>query len=65
MKYEAIRRYSTQFDVKKMCEVLGVKRGSYYRWVKSQENKELRLLDEKKEIEMIEEVIESSDRIWG
>lgn len=65
MKYEAIRRYSTRFDVKKMCEVLGVKRSSYYKWLKSRMNQEKRELDEKKEIEMIEEVFESSDRIWG
>lgn len=65
MKYEAIRSNSPRFDVKKMCDVLGVKRGSYYRWLKSQKNKEQRDLDEKKEIKMIEEVFESSDRIWG
>ena len=65
MKYEAIRSNSTRFDVKKMCDVLGVKRGSYYRWLKSQKNREQRAQDEKKEIEMIEEVFESSDRIWG
>lgn len=59
------RRYSTRFDVKKMCEVLGVKRGSYYRWLKSRINQEKKEQDEKKEIEMIEEVFESSDRIWG
>lgn len=63
MKYEAIRSNSPRFDVKKMCDVLGVKRGSYYRWLKSQKNKAQRDLDEKKEIKMIEEVFESSDRI--
>ena len=65
MKYEAIRRNSTRFDVKKMCDVLRVKRGSYYKWLKSQINREQRELEEKKEIEMIESVFESSDRIWG
>ena len=65
MKYEAIRRNSTRFDVKKMCDVLRVKRGSYYKWLKSQMNREQRELDEKKEIEMIESVFESSDLIWG
>ena len=65
MKYDAIRSNSTRFDVKKMCDVLGVKRGSYYRWLKSRKNREKRDLEEKKEIEMIEEVFESGDRIWG
>ena len=65
MKYEAIRCNNTRFDVKKMCEVLGVKRGSYYRWLKGQKNREQRAKDEKQEIEKIEEIFEMSDRIWG
>ncbi len=65
MKYEAIMRFNTRFDVKKMCEVLGVRRSSYYRWMRAQQNRERREQDEKKEIQMIEEVFESSDRIWG
>ena len=65
MKYEAMRRFSTRFYVKKMCEVLGVKRSSYYRWQKSQKNRDKKILEEKKDIEQIEEIFESSDRIWG
>lgn len=65
MKYEAIMRFNTRFDVKRMCEVLGVRRSSYYRWMKTQQNRRIREQDEKKEIQIIEEVFESSDRIWG
>lgn len=65
MKFEAIKRYSTLFDVKRMCDVLGVRRSSYYNWLKGQERREERILSEKKEIRQIEEVFEASDRIWG
>ncbi len=65
MKYEAIQKFSALFDVKKMCEVLGVKRSNYYRWLKSQQNRENRYKEEQKEIKQIKEVFESSDRIWG
>ncbi len=65
MKYEAIRRNSTRFEVKKMCEVLRVKRSSYYRWMNSQKKKGKREQEEKRDIEKIEEAFEESDRIWG
>ena len=32
MKYEAISNNSSIFEVKKMCQVLGVKAQNYYRW---------------------------------
>lgn len=65
MKYEAIRRNSARFEVKKMCEVLRVKRSSYYRWLNSQKKRECRQETEKYEIEKIESIFEESDRIWG
>lgn len=65
MKYEAIQRYSTLFEVKKMCEVLGVKRSSYYSWLKGQERRNQRFAEEMKDIKLIEKVFEESDRIWG
>ena len=40
MKFEAILEFSTRFDVKKMCEVLGVSRNSYYRWLKIQKQRD-------------------------
>lgn len=65
MKFEAIRRFSPLFDVTRMCEVLGVKRSSYYSWCKSQVRREERLFKEKNDIKEIEKVFEASDRIWG
>ena len=40
MKFESIIEFSTRFEVKKMCEVLGVNRSSYYRWLKGQKKRE-------------------------
>jgi hypothetical protein len=51
MKYEAIRCNSTRFEVKKMCEVLRVKRSSYYRWLSSQKKRCMREEEEKRDIE--------------
>ena len=48
-----------------MCEVLRVKRSSYYRWLNSQKKREQKVEEEKRDIERIEAVFEESDRIWG
>ncbi len=48
-----------------MCEVLRVKRSSYYRWLSSQKKRCMREEEEKRDIERIEAVFEESDRIWG
>lgn len=65
MKFEAILEFSTRFDVKKMCEVLGVNRSSYYRWLKRQEQREERNLKERHDVELIEKVFLDSDMIFG
>ena len=65
MKYEAIKEYSHIFDVKKMCEVLGVKRGSYYSWIRNEGRRNERRAAEQKDIAEIEMVFEASDRIYG
>ena len=61
MKFESILEFSTQFDVKKMCEVLGVNRSSYYRWLKRQKLREERNLREKRDVELVEKVFLDSD----
>ena len=63
MKYEAIKANSTQFDVKKMCEVLEVNRRNYYKWVKRNEKKKLNDQKELEEIKMIEKIHKESDKI--
>jgi transposase InsO family protein len=65
MKYEAISRNIALFDVRKMCEVFGVKRSNYYRWFKNQEKKGKKEEAEKENIKLVTEIFESSDRIWG
>ena len=65
MKYEAIKANSTQFDVKKMCEVLEVNRRNYYKWVKRNEKKKLNDQKELEEIKMIEKIHKESDKIYG
>ncbi len=65
MKFEAILEFSTRFDVKKMCEVLGVSRSSYYRWLKRQKQREERNLKERHDVELIEKVFLDSDKIFG
>ena len=65
MKYEAIKEYSTQFNQKKMCEVLGVNRSNYYKWVKRNSKKEDNDRREKEEIRLIEEIYKESDMIYG
>ncbi len=65
MKYEAIRENMPLFDVKRMCEVLGVKRSNYYRWVKKQTAQSGKKEKYRIEVKLVEEIFESSDRIWG
>ena len=65
MKYEAIKANSTQFDVKKMCEVLEVNRRNYYKCVKRNEKKKLNDQKELEEIKMIEKIHKESDKIYG
>ena len=65
MKFESILEFSTRFDVKKMCEVLGVNRSSYYRWLKGQKKREEKNLRERRDVELIEKVFADSDKIFG
>lgn len=65
MKYEKIHMCSSMFDVKKMCDVLGVKRENYYRWVSSQKRKEERQKEENESIRLVEEAFEESGRVNG
>lgn len=48
-----------------MCEVLGVNRTAYYRWLKNNEKRQLRRLRELDDIAAIEKAFNDSDRIWG
>ena len=65
MKFESILEFSTRFNVKKMCEVLGVNRSSYYRWLKAKKNREEKNLKERRDIELVEKAFVGSGRISG
>lgn len=65
MKFESILEFSTRFDVKKMCEVLGVNRSSYYRWLKAKKKREEKNLKERRDIELVGKAFLDSGRISG
>lgn len=65
MKYEAIESHSSEFSVRKMCEVLELDASNYYRWKRNQGHRDRKLLKEKHLIKKIETIFENSDRTYG
>jgi putative transposase len=65
MKYEAIRMYSREFSVRKMCRVLILAEGAYYQWLKRKEVRDTKKEKEKVTIEKVREVFEVSKRVYG
>jgi putative transposase len=65
MKYEAIRTYSREFSVRKMCSVLNLAEGAYYQWLQRKQAQELKKEGEKAIIEKVREVFEKSKRVYG
>ena len=63
MKYKFIKDYRSEFEVEKMCQVLGVSRSGYYAWCKQpksrreEENEEL--------LEEIRKIHEESRYTYG
>ncbi len=65
MKCEAIHRMRDEFSVVKMCEVLGIKPNTYYRWIKQEEKRLAKRIGEQRLINKIEKIFVGSDRIYG
>jgi transposase InsO family protein len=65
MKYEAIEKYSSIFEVRKMCQVLGLKSQNYYRWKKQRIRNDTKRRKELEDIKRIEKAFIESDRIYG
>jgi putative transposase len=65
MKYEAIRQYSREFSVRKMCHVLDLADGAYYQWRRRKQAREAKKEQEKAIIEKVREVFETSKRVYG
>ena len=65
MKYEAIRTYSPEFSVAKMCNALGLTAGSYYNWLRRLEQKELKKVEEIKLLVEVRKVFSENRKIYG
>lgn len=65
MKYEAISRLTKKFSVVKMCEILGVKRQNYYRWIRQERKNKEKHIKELSIINKIEEIFNDSDKTNG
>lgn len=65
MKYEAIRQYSREYSVRKMCKVLGLAESAYYQWQRRRGAREAKKEKEKETIEKIRKVFEQTKRVYG
>lgn len=65
MKYEAIREYSREFSVRKMCYVLNLAEGAYYQWLRRNEAREEKKEKEKAIIDKVRAVFEESKQVYG
>jgi putative transposase len=65
MKYEAIRTYSREFSVRKMCRVLNLAEGAYYLWLYRKQIREAKKEQKKGILEKVREVFEASKRVYG
>jgi transposase InsO family protein len=65
MKYEAIRQYSSEHSVRKMCKVLGLKEPGYYQWLARYEKRLEKRKEEGKLAEEIGKIFEANKKIFG
>jgi putative transposase len=63
MKYRAIQRYSSHFEVAKMCRIAGVSRSGYYAFLKRSESR--RSQRQKEVLEQIKEIHRESHAVYG
>jgi len=65
MKYEAIRQYSPEHSVRKMCKVLGLKTAAYYQWLARYEKRLEKRAEERRLAAQIGEVFEGNKKVYG
>ncbi len=65
MKYEAIRKYSPVYSVRKMCKVLGLKESGYYQWFGRYERNAGKRLEEQRLSEVVGEVFSANRCVYG
>ena len=65
MKYEAISHSSSLYSVRKMCRVLGLNPSNYYRWIKNEEMRKIRMEEERTLVRRVEQIFKESDKTYG
>jgi putative transposase len=65
MKYEAIYTYSSEFSVRKMCKVLGLKEYAYYQWKRRWELRETHRQDARALALIFRKVFEDNGQTYG
>lgn len=65
MKYEAIYTYSSEFSVRRMCKVLGLKEYAYYQWKRRWELREARRQDARALALLMRKVFEDNGQTYG
>jgi len=65
MKYEAIRAYSQEFSVVKMCKVLGLAQSAYYQWRKREEAREAKREGEREFVTYMRKIFEENRKVYG
>ena len=65
MKYEAIREYSQEFGIGKMCKALNLAASAYYQWFRRIKKKEELNKERQSTIKKVIEIFEDSHRTYG
>ena len=65
MKYEAIRRYCSEYSVRKMCLVLGQRQSGYYQWLARREKRQDKLAADRKLAEQAGKIFEENKCVYG
>jgi Transposase and inactivated derivatives len=65
MKYEAIRRYSSEYSVRKMCIILGLRQSGYYQWLSRREKRQEKCSLEGQLAAQIGEVFKENKSVYG
>jgi transposase InsO family protein len=65
MKYEAIREYSQEFSVRKMCRAMNLTTNAYYQWLARKEKQASKKTQEKAIVEKVREAFEKANRTYG
>jgi len=65
MKYEAIKAYSQEFSVVKMCKVLGLAQSAYYQWKRREDDREKKREVERELIEYMRSIFDDNNKSYG